>query len=96
MPTFVWEGKTRTGETKRGSIEADSEGTALSRLKGELREAEWRRCKVLVECVRKGSLQPSRLRALLGGHARRRAVAEMTGQTYWATALAEETVREAG
>jgi type IV pilus assembly protein PilC len=35
MPTFVYEGRSRTGETRRGSIEAESEAVALQRLRTE-------------------------------------------------------------
>ncbi len=35
MPTFAWEGKSRTGELKRGTIEAESEQNVLARLKAE-------------------------------------------------------------
>ncbi len=35
MPTFVWEGRTRAGEVKKGQIEADSENVVLARLKNE-------------------------------------------------------------
>src|SRR5688572_19925434 len=35
MPTFAWEGKTRSGETRRGTIEAESEALVLARLKAD-------------------------------------------------------------
>src|SRR5689334_16400340 len=35
MPTFAWEGKNRTGEVKRGNIDAESEAAASQRLKNE-------------------------------------------------------------
>src|SRR5688572_30055795 len=35
MPTFAWEGKNRTGETRRGTIDAESEGLVLARLKAD-------------------------------------------------------------
>ena len=35
MPTFAWEGRTRAGETRRGSIDADNEGVVLARLKND-------------------------------------------------------------
>lgn len=35
MPTFVWEARTRAGETKKGTIEADSEAFVLSRLRAD-------------------------------------------------------------
>ncbi len=35
MATFAWEGKTRTGETKRGTIEAETEQLAFARLRAE-------------------------------------------------------------
>src|SRR4051812_7201090 len=35
MPTFAWEGRTRAGETRRGSIDADNEGVVMARLKND-------------------------------------------------------------
>src|SRR5689334_587628 len=35
MPTFAWEGKARSGETRRGTIEAATEDMVLARLKAE-------------------------------------------------------------
>jgi type IV pilus assembly protein PilC len=35
MPTFAWEGKARTGETRRGTIDASTEEMVLARLKAE-------------------------------------------------------------
>ena len=35
MPTFAWEGKTRTGETKKGTMEAEDQNAVLSRLRTE-------------------------------------------------------------
>jgi type IV pilus assembly protein PilC len=35
MPTFVWEGKARNGESRKGAVEAESENAALQRLRGE-------------------------------------------------------------
>jgi type IV pilus assembly protein PilC len=35
MPTFAWEGRTRGGEVRRGSIDADNEGVVMARLKND-------------------------------------------------------------
>ncbi len=35
MPTFAWEGRTRAGETRRGSIDAENEGVVMARLKND-------------------------------------------------------------
>ena len=35
MPTFAWEGRTRGGETRRGSIDAENEGVVMARLKND-------------------------------------------------------------
>jgi type IV pilus assembly protein PilC len=35
MATFAWEGRTRTGDVRRGTIEAESEELALARLKAD-------------------------------------------------------------
>src|SRR4051812_35857527 len=35
MPTFAWEGRNRAGETRRGTIEADSEALVLARLRAD-------------------------------------------------------------
>ncbi|MBI4510058.1 MAG: type II secretion system F family protein [Deltaproteobacteria bacterium] len=35
MPVFAWEGRTRSGDVKKGTIEADSEAMALARLKAD-------------------------------------------------------------
>ena len=35
MPTFVWEGRTRGGEVKKGTMDADNEAGVLARLKAE-------------------------------------------------------------
>jgi type IV pilus assembly protein PilC len=35
VPTFAWEGKGRTGETRRGTIEADSEALVMARLRAD-------------------------------------------------------------
>ena len=35
MPTFAWEARTRAGDVRRGTIDADSEAVVLARLKAE-------------------------------------------------------------
>ncbi|MFH0899156.1 MAG: type II secretion system F family protein [Pseudomonadota bacterium] len=35
MPTYAWEGKSRSGDTRRGTIEAEDEAHALARLRTE-------------------------------------------------------------
>ncbi|HKA87309.1 MAG TPA: type II secretion system F family protein [Haliangiales bacterium] len=35
MPTFVWEGRTRAGDTRRGTLEAPSEDVAMARLRAD-------------------------------------------------------------
>src|SRR5689334_11028598 len=35
MPTFAWEGRTRSGETRRGQIDAENEGVVMNRLKND-------------------------------------------------------------
>jgi type II secretory pathway component PulF len=35
MPTFAWEARTRAGDVRRGTIDADSEAMVMARLKAE-------------------------------------------------------------
>jgi type IV pilus assembly protein PilC len=35
MPTFAWEGKSRTGESRRGTMDAENEGLVLQRLRAD-------------------------------------------------------------